>query len=502
VLKYMDKIDVSKSAGPDNLHAKFIYELRSSLCEPLGFIFSKSLQEGKVPLEWKYAIVKPLFKKGDKRVVSNYRPVSLTSIVCKTLERIIRDNITEYLERNNLLSREQHGFRAGRSCASQLLEILELWTRFLDEGKVFDTVYLDFAKAFDKVPYERLKLKLHSYGIDGSLSEWLSDFLASRTQSVVINSICSDKINVTSGIPQGSVLSPLLFVIYINDLPDVVQSHIKIFADDTKIFRSIESSTDHIYMQEDLSLLSNWAKKWQLPFNVSKCNLIHYGGKNPLFDYNLNGEIIPCGTFEKDLGVTFDNSLKFTLHIRNMVAKANSRVGILKRNFSNLSADIFLPLYKSLVRPILEYCCIIWFPLLKTDAIEIEKVQRRATKLVPEISHLGYSGRLRFLRLDSLAFRRKRNDMLQVFKIIHKMDNLAMSDFFELSNVSHTRGHRFKLKKPRVNSRIRANSFAIRVINDWNDLKSETVTSTSLNSFKSALEDEWKNHPLKYYENI
>lgn len=405
------------------------------------------LSEGKLHMDWKFAVVKPLHKKGHKSTVSNYRPDSLTSIVCKTLERIIRDELTEYLEKNSLLSRDQHGFRAGRSCASQLLEIMEIWTRFLHESRAFDTVYLDFAKAFDKVPYERLKLKLHSYGIDGKLFDWLSDFLQSRSQSVMVNSVCSSKIRVTSGIPQGSVLGPLLFVIYINDLPNVVASHIKIFADDTNIFRAIESLEDQVSFQDDLSQLSEWSERWQLPFNVAKCNLIHYGSKNPLFDYYLNGENIPCGYFEKDLGVTFDASLKFTLHIRNMVSKANSRLGLFKRNFSNLSRDVFLPLYKSLVRPLLEYCCIIWYPLLKTDSIEIEKVQRRATKLVPEVSHLCYAERLRFLQLDSLSFRRKRNDMLQVFKIIHNLDNLEVTDFFCFNNQSTTRGHDFKLKK-------------------------------------------------------
>lgn len=173
--------------------------------------------------------------------------------------------------------------------------------------------------------------------------------------------------------------------------------------------------------------MTKWSLKWQLPFNIGKCKCMHYGNSVESV-YTMNDNEIEAVVSERDLGVMFDDKLKFSDHIRNIVSKANSRVGIIKRNFSNLSPDILLPLYKGLVRPLLEYCSIIWCPILKQDLVEIEKVQRRATKMVPTISDKSYHDRLKILNLDSLAFRRRRNDMLQVFRIFAKIDNLEINN--------------------------------------------------------------------------
>ena len=233
--------------------------------------------------------VKPLFKKGSKKKVGNYRPVSLTSICCKLLEKIIRDDIVKYLEENGFLVDNQHGFRGGRSCLTQLLEIMEIWTGWLDRGLAWDTIYLDFSKAFDSVPHERLLLKIKQMGIKGQLLKWISNFLHNRYQRVVVGEEKSDWSHVKSGIPQGSVLGPILFIIFINDLPDCVKSLLKIFADDTKIFKIISSIQDKDELQRDLNHLAIWSKKWQLPFNAPKSKGIHYGKDNPNYKYILNG---------------------------------------------------------------------------------------------------------------------------------------------------------------------------------------------------------------------
>ena len=497
----LKKLNTSKSAGPDKLHAKILHELRKEISKPLCIIFTKSLVEGKLPDDWKKANIKPLHKKGNKNMVSNYRPVSLTSICCKTMERLVRDDMVKHLENNLLLSKDQHGFRTGRSCSTQLLEIMELWTSFIDNGMNVDCIYLDFAKAFDKVPHLRLINKLESYGFTGDLINWLRNFLVNRQQRVIINGIQSDVELVTSGIPQGSVLGPTLFVIFINDLPDKVKTHVKIFADDTKIFNAIKTSEESSILQDDINQLVEWTQKWQLPFNMEKTKVLHYGRNNSEHNYQIGGLNIEKDCSEKDLGVTFDNSLKFSTHIASIVQKANSRLGIIKRNFSITSKEIIIPLYKSLVRPILEYGSSIWNPALRRDYLEIEKVQRRATKMISNISHLSYENRLRHLKLDSLAFRRRRSDMIQVYRIIHKIDNINFTDFFQFNVESATLGHSLKLKKPRINNNLRQNAFAIRVINDWNQLKDETVTSTSINIFKTNLAAEWDNHPERYFEN-
>ena len=405
-----------------------------------------------------------------------------------------------YLEKNKLLSSDQHGFRQGRSCTTQLLEVMEIWSNFIDEGLAFDTIYLDFSKAFDKVPHKRLCSKINSYGIKGHLSNWIKSFLENRHQSVAIQQIKSSSRPVTSGIPQGSVLGPLLFVIYINDLPEEIESTIKIFADDTKIFRAISKSLDSTTLQNDLNKLITWSKTWLLPFNYEKCVTVHYGNNNPRSIYKIDNNQINSSNSEKDLGVHFDNKLKFSPHIRNIVAKANSRVGLIRKHFSNLTPQIFLPLYKALIRPILEYASVIWNPSLIQDSKEIEKVQRRATKLVSGNFNLPYSDRLKRLKLDSLVFRRRRYDLIQVFRIVKKIDNINFNNFFELHDGPNTRGHQLKLKKPRANSTFKLNSFSHRVINDWNNLPASTVGKSSINSFKTALKADWENHPDRYLE--
>ena len=236
IQKHLEKLKVTKSPGPDQMHPKFLNETSKSISTPLAHIFNISMQTGKLPDNWKKANVTPLHKKGPKNLVENYRPISLTSIVCKTMEKFIRDIILDHMEKHKLFTIHQHGFRKGRSCVTQLIEVLDDWTEQLDNKNAIDTIYLDFQKAFDTVPHQRLINKLQSYGICGKILGWIKDFLANRKQKVVINGTGSNWISVTSGIPQGSVLGPILFTIYINDLPDVVQNIVKLFADDTKLY--------------------------------------------------------------------------------------------------------------------------------------------------------------------------------------------------------------------------------------------------------------------------
>ena len=294
------------------------------------------------------------------------------------------------------------------------------------------------------------------------------------------------------------MLGPILFVIFINDLPEQITSNIKIFADDTKIFRSLSKVNDLTSMQNDLNELAKWSRKWQLPFNETKCKVIHFGRNNPNHTYSMNGHNLETACEEKDLGVTFDQELKFRSHIRNIVSKANSRIGIIKRSFDELTVENFKILYKTQVRPILEYCSDIWFPIFIMDMKEIEKVQKRATKLVKGLSEKPYDERLQTLDLPTMEYRRNRTDMLQVFRILKGIDNLDPNDFFEIDNRGLTRGHSLKLIKPRVNTRVRQCSFSQRVINPWNNLTDHVVTAKSINTFKDRLENAWKSDPSKY----
>jgi hypothetical protein len=413
------KMKPDKSPGPDQIHPRVLRECCSTMAKPLTIIFRKSLGEGQVPMSWKDAKVTPIYKKGKKKQPCNYRPVSLTSVVCKIMEKMIRKQIMGHLDRNNLLTDAQYGFRNRRSTVLQLLKVLDHWTELLDEGKCLDVLYLDFSKAFDTVPHKRLLHKLEAYGIKGNMLNWITYFLTARRQQVSVNGILSSWIEVLSGIPQGSVLGPLLFILYINDLPDLIGSFTVLFADDTKVYSTVNTEDQHRGLQEDLNKLINWSDRWQLSFNADKCKVLHYGGANQQYEYTMGEAVVKKDHEEKDLGVLFSTDLKFSRHIAAAANKGNRVVGAIRRSFRSMDKQMFMQLYKSLVRGHLEYANTVWAPIKLADVDHLEKVQRRATKLVPEIRNMTYPQRLRELKLPSLVYRRARGDMIETYKLLH-----------------------------------------------------------------------------------
>ena len=376
---------------------------------------------------------------------------------------------------------------------------MEDFSNYIDNGQNFDVIYLDFKKAFDSVPHERLLIKLKSYGIEGKLYSWIRDFLSERLQYVKVCSEHSDTKKVTSGIPQGSILGPILFLIFINDLPDCINSISTIFADDTKSYNTCNNSN---IIQEDLDALQKWSNEWQLFFNCSKCKCLHIGKNNPQHDYYFTTEegrkYIPKCTEEKDLGVTFDKSLKFDVHIDNIVKKANSMIGLVKRNFSFIDIDIFLHLYKALIRPHLEYGQVIWSPQFIRQSKKIENVQRRATRLIPSLKNLSYEDRLKKLKLPTLKYRRLRGDMINVYKILNE-DNTCNKNLLPLCNSKYfTRGHDKKLQKNRFKCNLRKHTFSLRVTNCWNSLSDSVTNASSINNFKKLLDDQLQNLQYEY----
>ena len=262
-------------------------------------------------------------KKGSKTDAGNYRPVSPTSVQGKVMESFV-----DHMTKNTLFCEAQHGFVPGRSCMTQLLITLELWTEILDRGVSLDCSYLDFKKAFDSVPHERQLSKRDAYGIGGPLKAWTKDFLLDRKQRVVVNGKLSSWSLILSGIPQGSVLGPILFVILINDLPDQIRSTVKIFAYDTKIFRALHEPEDYSYLQDDLDRLVEWSQLWQLHFNDSKCKVLHMGNSNPSHCYTVSNIPLTKTAEEKDLGVIMDNELKF--HTAYAIKKASKMLRLFR----------------------------------------------------------------------------------------------------------------------------------------------------------------------------
>jgi len=490
-------VNSTKSPGPDNIHPQVLKECAGELSLPLHTLFRKSLNCGKLPQAWKDGNITPIFKKGTRSDVANYRPISLTSVCCKIFEKLIRNALLNHMIVNKFLSDYQHGFIQGRSCTTQLLRVIDKWTEILDNGGAVDTIYLDFAKAFDTVPHKRLLLKLESYGVSGRVLDWIRNFLLARRQRVTIAGASSRWAGVDSGVPQGSVLGPVLFICYINDLPEMIASLIYMYADDTKVSRAVNCDMDRVALQGDLDQLVEWSRIWQLQFNVGKCKVMHLGRANPKAEYRMRqtrdgkSESIALqeSAEEKDLGVWITDNLKSSVHVAHAVSKANQILGLIRRTFSYLDMPLVKQLYTAMVRPHLEYANVVWHPYLKKDIDLLERVQHRATRLVPGLSKLSYEERLRRMQLPSLTYRRLRGDAIEVFKYLHgiyKIDNTILP--LEHRQGMKTRGHSLKIEKRQCKTALRANVFGLRVVNMWNSLPENIVHSKSVNIFKGRFD--------------
>ena len=495
------KLNPNKSPGYDQWHPFFLKELADLICVPLSILFNKSLKEG-AHKSWLNAVIAPVYKKGNKSEPNNYRPISLTSVISKVMESILRDAIITHLMHNSLVSDDQHGFVPGRDCMTQLLLCMEDWTSILDKNKPLDVIYTDFSKAFDSVAHNRLLLKLRSMGISGDLLNWIKSFLTGRSQCVKVEGMTSEWKPVLSGVPQGFVIGPLLFVIFINDMPDVVKHTIcKLFADDCKLYAAVDGD-GALKLQSDLKNLEIWSEQWQLPFNTSKCKSLHLGFNNQHERYYLNSESLKATQSEKDLGITMDDRLKFHTHASAATKKANQVLGLVKKSFTTRDRTTIIALYKALVRPILEYGNVIWGPFYQGDIKMVESVQRRATKLIPDLSHLPYEERLQQLRIPSLTYRRIRGDMIWVYKILNGLVRIDSKQIFTPATIQHTRGHALKLQKLHGVKMQRIRCFSVRVINSWNNLPSHIAEAPTLNKFKNLLDSHWYHLLYKYDDDI
>ena len=491
VLKHLKDLDPHKSTVPFCIHPLILKEAAEELVRPIYNIFKVSLEQGKLPTCWKTGIVSPIHKSGDRHAPSNYRPITITSILSRILEKIVKATFTEHIATNNLLNSNQHGFISGRSCLTNLLHTMEELMWNIDNGLVMDEIFLDFSKAFDKVPHQRLLFKLKQYGICGRLLNWIESFLSHRKQAVKVNNVMSGTRNVSSGVPQGSVLGPLLFLMFINDMPLNIKSGIKLFADDTKLYRIIRSVNDADILQEDLDKLTHWCKEWKMVFNTSKCHVLHISRNkkncptNQLYYYHIDGQLLVPSVTEKDLGVSISNDLKPHQHIVNIVKKANKTLGMIKRSFTHINRDIFMLTYKTFIRPSLEYCQSVWSPHLQKDINMLENVQRRASKMVLGLHNIPYEQRMQKLSLQSLQYRRTRGDMILMFKIFNHLIDIDPQDFFTLKRYQNNRGHNWKVEfKRQPNTDYGRNTFTYRVIIPWNKLPASVVNSKDVPEFK------------------
>lgn len=480
-------LNPNKAPGPDGFLPKVMKAIVEGISPHLCKVYNRSLETGVVPQDMRSANVSPIFKKGVTTITGNFRPISLTSVPGKVLESIIKDRIVDHLDRHSLIGNSQHGFRSGRSCLTNLLEFFRVMFATHDQSKAVDVVYLDFKKAFDKVPHRRLMLKVRALGIRGSVAAWIEAWLTDRRQRVVVNGATSGWSAVSSGVPQGSVLGPLLFLIYINDLDVDLVSKVSKFADDTKLGINAADPNSILELRQDLVKIGEWSEKWQMPFNTDKCHVLHVGSRNPMEDYQLLGTQIASVTQELDLGVLITNEFKFSAQCIAAEKKAQRVLGYIKRVFRYRNKTTVLHLYNALVRPLLEYAVQFWSPSLQQDIARLEKVQARATKLVPAIRLKGYQRRLNDLRMFTLEQRRLRGQLIETFKILRGFNKVDPSNYYQLSE-NPTRNHGWKVVPPRFNTSVFRDFMTVRVCNVWNSLPEDVVNAPSVDSFKSRLD--------------
>ncbi len=493
VEKLLKNLNASKAAGPDCIPSRVLKELASEISPYLTDIFNQSLSTGAVPKAWKEANIVPIFKKGDKLKASNYRPVSLTCIVSKVLEHIVVSSIMKHSDRHKILTEFQHGFRSNHSCETQVLLTAHDLASAYKKKKQVDMVVLDFTKAFDKVPHERLLLKLDHYGIRNSTHQWIRSFLTMRSQSVVLEGAKSPPASVLSGVPQGTVMGPLLFLLYINNLPENLTSSVRLFADDCVLYREINSNEDTNLLQQDLDLLNKWEKKWQMDFNASKCAVLHFSPtKKPVnSNYFIHGTQLDTVSTHKYLGILLSNDFRWDAHIDTIVKTAYQKLGFIRRNTKGMHTNIKQAAYKSLVRPHLEYCSSVWDPHTKKNISRIEQVQRCAARYVTNDygRTSSVTSMMNQLKWDPLAQRRMFSRLVMAYRIIRGEIAIPKDQFFRDHNTITRGNNTCQLQRYQPRGNIDKYAYAQWTVPEWNSLPAHIVNATTTDSFKNLLRE-------------
>jgi hypothetical protein len=486
--KVISGLNDTHSSGPDGFSSFLLKKLLHNISLPLSILFSQSYNSGCIPDMWKRAFVCPVYKgSGLKTDVVNYRPISLTCVCCKVMESVVSQSLLNYLQSNNLLTYAQHGFISKRSTLTAQLSCYNRWLKSIDCNRWVDVISLDFSKAFDTVSHSKLLYKLSTYGLSDRMLRWFKNFLSDRQQCVKVGDGMSAWIHVLSGVPEGSVCGPLLFNLYVNDMPECLSDcEIVMYADDGRL--DIDSSIDNAseLLARDLDNVAAWAARWQLKLNVVKSGVMHVGVHNPQAVYSVNNVNLPTVDKLKDLGIIVNNNLHFDSYIDCIVVKAYRVCSCILNGFYTNSHCFMINLFKMYVRPLLEYNTVVWSPQNLNYIDKCERVQKYFTKRLLGLWNVCYLDRLDKLKLESLEVRRIKFDLICVYKILHGLLNVHCNEFFVLSNLA-TRGHSFKLSKTFCKHTFAQHGFAYRVVNVWNGLPENVVSAKSLACFKRNL---------------
>lgn len=423
IIDAIDEIPINSAPGPDRLPAFFLKQCKHELAKPLYILWRRSLDSGVVPEDAKTSNIVPIHKGGKRSIAKNYRPVALTSHLAKVFEKVVRARLISHIEQNNMMNPNQHGFRAGRSCLSQLVQHQDQITKLLEDGQNVDVIYLDFSKAFDKLDIKITLQKLYHLGIMGRLFDWIEGFLTDRKQCVIVDSVVSEKIEVISGVPQGSVLGPLLYLILLRDIDaNVSSARVSSFADDTRVFAGINSVEASEQLQQDLNTIYDWAVHNNAEFNNEKFELLRYGNNKDLQEatsYKTSSNtFIEKSENVRDLGIMMTSDATFIQHIQDVTLSASLKCAWILRVFQTRERVPLLTLWKSLVAPVLEYCCQLWNPSTPGVIQSLEMVQHSYLSKISGFRSMDYWEQLSTLGMPSLQRRRERYMCIYIWKVL------------------------------------------------------------------------------------
>ena len=500
VRKLLEKLDTKKSTGLDNLPSRMLKIAAGVLAPSLAFLFNQSISSGIVPTEWKLARVTPIFKKGKRQDVNNYRPISIIPAVAKVFERIIYDQFFKYLNDNDLLVNCQSGFRSLHSTLTSLLEASNSWSVNIDNGLINGVIFIDLKKAFDTIDHKILLRKLASYGIDHRAKKWFDSYLSDRQQKCVVNGELSGARAVTCGVPQGSLIGPLLFLIYINDLPNCLSKALpRMYADDTSISIAASSLPElESALNTELAYLHEWLNVNKLSLNIAKTELMLIGSRRRLsatttghsLTVQIKGHEIDRVPHTKSLGVHIDQNLSWSKHVNETAKIVSSGIGALKRLRPFICKDTAILLYRALIEPYFDYCCPVWDGLSYELADKLQKLQNRAIRVITKSDHYSSATALRGeLGWDNLCTRRKKQKLKLMFKTLNAQSPEYLKGLFmpfSTDNGLRNSDNKLALPKPRTNFLKR--SFCYNGAQLWNSLPSNVRAIRSFTKFKNKID--------------
>jgi hypothetical protein len=503
-------LDVSKATGPDLIGNRILKNCATPLARPLQLLFEHSLNTEQFPSIWKNSHVIPIHKKGSRQKVENYRPISLLNNMSKIFEKVIYKSLYSYLSRNSLLTSLNSGFKKGDGAINQLIYITHKIYEELERKNDVHFVFLDFSKAFDKVWHKGLIYKLRKMGINGHLLGLLENYLSERTQKVVISGIKSDHQPVRAGVQQGSILGPLLFLVYINDLPDCVSSNISLFADDTTLWTPVDDpivATE--ILNQDLENVAQWSKSWHMSLNADKSDFLSVSCKRQPPDYPdlvIEGNILRRVTSHRHLGITISSNMSWTEHIDNVCATAGIRLNILRKLGHKLSRRTLELLYKAYIRPLLEYGSVIFSDSCSSDALKLDQIQNQAALICTgALFTTNRSHLIEELSWPSLGDRRNEMRACIAYKALHDMAPKYLSDIYTRyipnENQRYPARHRLNLLIPKCRTERFRRSFLPMSIRLWNSFDKSFTLTWPYKKFRALLKKRYrsKQSPVWYY---